>query len=102
LIFPPRAVLEQVVARLLHTTVVVRVAPPTVVVRPIVYALQIHTREGMPRLELVEPRGCPFFGPGWGRVRFPLFSEYVTFVEVSPLTPRSGFWPFLSRVWMLR
>ena len=32
LIFPPRAVLEQVVSRLLRSTVVVRVAPPTVVV----------------------------------------------------------------------
>jgi len=54
LIFPPRAVLEQVVSRLLRPTIVVRVAPPTVVVRPVVYALQIHTREGMSRLELVE------------------------------------------------
>jgi len=35
LVFPPRAVLEEVVARLLHTTVVIRVAP-TVVVRSVV------------------------------------------------------------------
>jgi len=34
--FPPRAVLEKVVSRLLRTTVVLRVAPPTVVVRSVV------------------------------------------------------------------
>ena len=78
LIFPPRAVLEQVVPRLLRPTVIVRVAPPAVVVRPVVYALQVHTREGMPRLELVESRGCPFFGPGWGRVRLPFLPKHIT------------------------
>ena len=66
LISPPGAVLEGVVARLLHTTVVIRVAPPTVVVRSVVGTLQVHAREGMPRLELVIPRGRPFLRPCWG------------------------------------
>jgi len=84
LILPPRA---EVVARLLHTTVVIRVAPPTVVVRSVVGALQVHTREGMPRLELVIPRGRPLLRPCWDWVRLALLPEYVTLVQVSPLAP---------------
>jgi len=48
LVFPPVTVLEQVVSCLLCPTVVLRVTPPAVVIRPVVHALQIHTREGMP------------------------------------------------------
>ena len=59
---------------------VIRVAPPTVVVRSVVGTLQVHTREGMPRLELVVPRDRPLLRPGWGRVRLAFFSEQVTFV----------------------
>jgi len=55
--------------------------------RPVVYALQVHTREGMPRLELVESRGCPFFGPGWGRVRLPFLPKHITSVQVPALAP---------------
>ena len=95
LILPPRAVLEEVVSRLLRSTVVLRVAPPAVVVRPVVHALQVHTREGMPGLELVEPRGCPFLRLSWGRVRLPFLPKDVTFVETSSLAPGPCFRPLL-------
>jgi len=51
LVLPPVTVLEQVVP----PTVVLRVAPPAVAIRSVVRALQVHTRKGMPGLELVEP-----------------------------------------------
>jgi len=65
------------VPRLRSTTDVIQVAPPAVVVRAVVGALQVHTREGVPRLELVVTRGRPLLRPGWGRVRLALFSEHV-------------------------
>ena len=55
-----------------------------------------HTREGMPRLELVVPRGRPLLRPGWDRVRLAL-PENVTLIELSPLAPRPGFRPFFLR-----
>src|SRR5258705_6102687 len=55
LVLPPVTVLKQVFPRLVSPTVILRVAPPAVVVRSVVGALQVHTREGMPRLELVVP-----------------------------------------------
>jgi len=58
LVFPLVAVLEQVVSRLASTTNVFRVTPTAVVVRSVVRALQVHTREGMPGLELVRPIYC--------------------------------------------
>jgi len=82
---------------LLSTTDVVPVAPPTVVVRSVVGALQVHTREGMPRLELVVSRGHPLLRPGWGRVRFALLPENVALIELSPLAPRPCLRPFLLR-----
>jgi len=54
LVLPPATVLEQVAPRLMSPTIALRVAPPAVVVRSVVRALQVHTREGMPGLELVE------------------------------------------------
>ena len=54
LVLPPRAALEEVVPRLRSTTYVIRVAPPAVVVRSVVRALQVHTRKGVLRLELVK------------------------------------------------
>jgi len=51
---PSRAVLKEVVTYLLHTTVVIWILQPVVVVRPVLYTLQIHTCEGMSGLELVE------------------------------------------------
>jgi len=40
-------------------------------------AFQVHTREGMPGLELVDPRGRPLLRPGWGRIGFAYFPENV-------------------------
>jgi len=65
-------VLEKVVSRLVITTTVLRVASPAVVVRSVIRALQVHAREGMPGLELVEPRGRSLLHPSWGpRVGLP-------------------------------
>ena len=89
--------LEEVVPRLRSPTDVIRVAPPAVVVRSVVRALQVHTREGMPRLELVIPRGRPLLRPGWGRVRLALLPEHIPLVEVSPLAPRPSLRPLLLR-----
>ena len=55
---------------MLRPTIVVRVAPPTVVVQPVVYTLQIHTREGMSRLDLEAVRFSVLAGVGSG---FPFF-----------------------------
>jgi len=66
LVLPPGTVLEQVVSRLLSTTNVLRVAPPAVVIRSVVPALEVHAREGMPRLELVESGGRPLLRPWRG------------------------------------
>jgi len=68
LVFPPVTVLEEVVYRLVSTTIVLRVAPPAVVVRSVIRALQVHAREGMSGLELAIPRGRAFLCPGRGRV----------------------------------
>jgi len=51
LVFPLVTVLEEVVSRLVNTTIVLR-APLAVVVRYVIRALQVHAREGMPVLEL--------------------------------------------------
>ena len=53
----------------MSTTTVLRVAPPAVVVRSVIRALQVQAREGMPGLDLVEPRGRSFLRAGWGRGR---------------------------------
>jgi len=82
---PLVTVLEEVVSRLVSTTIVLRVAPPAVVVRPVIRALQVHAREGMPGLELVEPRGRPLLRPGWGRVGLAFLPEDVSLVKPPPL-----------------
>jgi len=90
-------VLKQVVPRLVSPTVILRVAPLVVIVRSVVGALHVHTREGMPRLELVVPRSRPLLRPGWGRVRLALLPEHIPLVEVSPLAPRPSLRPLLLR-----
>jgi len=47
---------------------------------------KVHTREGMPRPELVVPRGRPLLRPCWGRVRLPLLPEHVTYSGSSART----------------
>jgi len=94
LVFPLATVLEEVLSRLVSTTIVLRVAPPAVVVRSVIRALQVHAHEGMPGLELVEPRGRSL---GRGRVGLAFHPEDVPIVEPSPLTPRPGFRPLLLR-----
>jgi len=61
---PLVAVFEKVVSRLVSTTIVLRVAPPAVVVRLLSVLFKY-----MPGLELVEPRGCSLLRPGRGRGR---------------------------------
>jgi len=61
----------------LRSTDVLRVAPPAVVVRSVVGALQVHAREGMSGLELVIPRGRAFLRPGRGRVWLAFLPEHV-------------------------
>jgi len=63
------------VSRLLSTTNVLRVAPPAVAIRSVVRAPEVHAREGMPGLELVEPGGRPLLHPGGGRVRLAFLPE---------------------------
>jgi len=96
--FPLVPVLEEVVSRLMSTTIVFRVAPPAVVVRSVIRALQVHAREGMPGLGLVEPRGRSLLRPGWGRVGLVFLPGDVPIVEPSPLAPRPGFRPLLFRM----
>ena len=69
LVFPLVTVREEVISRLASTTIVFRVAPPAVVARSVIRALQVHDPEGMPGLELVEPRGRSLLRPGWGSDR---------------------------------
>jgi len=89
-------VLEGVVSRLVSATIVLRLAPPTAVVRSVIRALQEHAREGIPELELVEPRGRSLLRLGWGRVGLAFLPEDVPLVESSPLAPRPGFRPLFS------
>jgi len=53
----------------------------------VVRALQVHAREGMPGIELVESHGRLLLRPGGGRVRLAFLSEHIAFVKASPLTP---------------
>jgi len=64
LVFPLVAVLGNVVSRLVSTTIVLRVAQPAVVIRSVIRTLQVHAREGIPRIELVEPPGHSLLRPG--------------------------------------
>jgi len=48
LVFPLVTVLEEVVSRLVSTTICSPVARPAVVVQPVIRALQVRTRECMP------------------------------------------------------
>jgi len=58
------------------TTIVLRVAL-AMVVWSVNRALQVHAREGMPGLELVEPRGSSLLRPGCGRVGLAFLPEDV-------------------------
>jgi len=75
-----------VAPRLLGPTDVLRVAPPAVVVWSVVRALQVHTREGMPGLQLVETCSSLLLRPGGGRVRLSFLSEHKAFFKAS-VTP---------------
>ena len=56
------------------------------VVQPVPRAFQVYAHDGMPGLELVEPRGRPLLRPGWGWICLPFFLENVApAIELSPL-----------------
>ena len=76
-------ILEEVVSRLVSATVVLRVAPPAMVVRSVLPAFQAHAPEGMPGLKLVEPCGRSIFRLGYGRASLAFFLEDVARVQLS-------------------